>query len=258
MKKFAIFLINSFIITLCFSDSSSHSSADQRNINQDTVSSGIFLYKITGDYENGTEALYFKKNKIYRHKKTRITFSKKYDYMAPLDDTVYIQNDDGIFLFDITNKKGKKIPNYFNEKTGDNSRMYQMFQNNLLNPVTYIFKPLIDKYGTDNKQETVTFFGKQCRVIRSSFFVVYYWNDFILRKEILKPYKMVKEITSLSVNAKIPDSRFFPLSYIKATPVSSDEMDTVIKSVNDFISSNSNNVIQCDLFDLFLNKLQNK
>lgn len=257
MIKKRLVLLNVLTVFFIFSTTLSYSAEEAQNPNKEQISSAILKYTISGDHENGTEEFYFKNDKIYFHRKVRFSESLKNDYLSPLEETIYIQDKNEIKIFDITNKIGKKMPNFANTSSNDSEKdVNGLLREHLLFSVTNQFRPILDKVRI-SPSETVTFFGKKCSVIRNGFFVIYYWNDYILRKEILKPYKMVKEVTSISVNVKIPESQFFPPAYIEATSFTSEEMSQLNDSINKFLKNNTFSFAG-NALDLFLNNINKK
>lgn len=222
---------------------------------KETLSSGIFTYKITGDYENGIETLIFKEEKIYVHRKIQNSYIKSMEYMYPPEETIFIQNRNEIFFFDITQRKGIKINNVFVAKGSDDHKVSMQYKNDLFSLIIHQLKPIINNNNLFSEEKNVVYFGKNCRVLKSSFFVLYLWNDYILRKEIFKPYSLKKEITSMEINIKISDTKFYPPSYITPKELSAKEMDEL---ANDMKSFKIENNFSSDFLNFFVQKSMDK
>lgn len=188
--------------------------------------SGILTYKITADYESGSEIFLFKNNKTFKHKKIIKTTDNS------ISETIEINDGKFFFVIDMINKTGIKYENPSIFNTEEDTEEIKKEKREMIQSFKEEIKPVLNQ-SSNVVNEDIIFFGKPCKVIKNIFSTSYVWNKFTLRHEITFPIKRIKEITNIQMNALVSDMKFIPPSDITFKDIDKNVLFSLIQAKNE-------------------------
>jgi len=189
-----------------------------------TVSSGVFTYKISGSVETGSEIFSFNKDKSRRLKTLTLIAN------GSITKTLEINDGKAFYIINLDQKTGFKVPHPAIVLEKNKPQNISQEQKKIMKSFFDTLTPIRESLSTD-KQSSVTFFGKSCKILKGSIFKTYLWKSHILRQEITFPFTKIKEVIDMKINVKVPDSMFIPPNDIKYSSLNTQKLENLLNSL---------------------------